>query len=49
MSEDNCPYCGTRLIETNWGRRWCPNHGVIEEEKKEEYKYDVDKYKGYIG
>lgn len=28
---DNCPYCGTKLQETSWGRKFCPNHGIIEE------------------
>ena len=31
-----CPYCGTKLDETNWGRQHCPNHGIIEEEEKSE-------------
>jgi len=40
----NCPYCGTPLQETNWGRWFCPNHGIIEEEKEEN-----GKEKTYIG
>jgi len=32
MSE-MCPYCGTELGETNWGRKHCPNCGIIEEDK----------------
>lgn len=31
----NCPYCGTPLKETNYGRKWCPNCGIIDEENKE--------------
>lgn len=49
----NCPYCGVQLLETSWGRRFCPNHGIIEEEKEDEYKYQnkEEGYKpgGYIG
>ncbi|MBU0959377.1 MAG: transposase [Nanoarchaeota archaeon] len=33
---DNCPYCGTLLKETNLGRKWCPNCGIIEEESSNE-------------
>jgi uncharacterized Zn finger protein (UPF0148 family) len=47
---DNCPYCGTRLVETNWGRKWCPNCGMVEEEKEENkyIQYDSEKYRGYV-
>jgi len=41
----NCPYCGTELLETNYGRKWCPNHGIIEEENNQ----DKDKTRRYIG
>ena len=41
---DNCPYCGTKLIDTNWGRKNCPNCGIIEEDKSESKKEA-----GYIG
>ncbi|MHA1302328.1 MAG: hypothetical protein ACTSPI_01315 [Candidatus Heimdallarchaeaceae archaeon] len=27
----NCPYCGTKLIETTWERKYCPNCGIIDE------------------
>ncbi|GEM_PF-2341630 len=45
MTEEltNCPYCGTKLIKTTYGRKWCPNCGVIEEEKVRE-----DSEKSYI-
>ena len=33
---ENCPFCGTKLKETTWGRKFCPNHGIIEEEEKSE-------------
>jgi uncharacterized Zn finger protein (UPF0148 family) len=33
---ENCPTCGTKLIKTNYGRSWCPNCGIIEEEKESE-------------
>jgi uncharacterized tellurite resistance protein B-like protein len=29
---DRCYICGTRLLETNYGTKICPNHGIIEEE-----------------
>lgn len=28
---NNCPYCGTPLRETSWGRKVCPNCGIIDE------------------
>jgi len=40
----NCPYCGVPLKETSWGRKFCPNCGIIDETKDEE-----DKERGYIG
>lgn len=40
----NCPYCGTPIKETNWGRKWCPNCGIIEEEME----IENGKEKGYI-
>ena len=43
-----CPYCGTRLTETSWGNKWCPNCGKVEE-KIEEQEDDYKVYKGYIG
>jgi len=42
---DRCPFCGTELKETNWGRFFCPNHGIIskpdeiEDDKKDETSY----------
>ncbi len=33
---NNCPYCGTKLDETNYGRKHCPNCGIINEEEKSE-------------
>jgi len=43
--EKRCPKCGTKLLETNYGRLHCPNHGIIcmEEEKSKEEDPD------YIG
>ena len=40
-----CPFCGTELKETNYGRLFCPNHGIITIEKEE----DKDKEASYIG
>jgi len=31
---ERCPICGTELKETNWGRKYCPNHGIIEESEE---------------
>ncbi len=45
MMVDRCPYCGTKLSETTHGRKFCPNHGIIEEEKKSESK----ETQSYIG
>jgi len=42
--EKRCPYCGVILKETTWGRWYCPNHGIIEEEKDSE-----EGYTSYIG
>jgi len=46
MKEINCPFCGTKLSLTSWGRYNCPNHGIInidedenDEEDKKERKY----------
>jgi len=41
----NCPYCGTKLQQTNWGNNWCPNCEKIIDELKES---DV-KDPSYIG
>ena len=41
----NCPYCGTKLDETNWGRFFCPNCGIV---GGEEPTSDDDK-RSYIG
>ncbi len=32
---DRCPYCGLELQVTNWGRKFCKNCGIIDEEEKE--------------
>ena len=45
MSLKNCPFCGTKLFETTYGRLHCPNHGIIEEPKEPE---DKDKTPSYI-
>jgi len=45
MTKDRCPRCGTILTETNHGRKWCPNCGIVEEEKLSE----ENAYTGYLG
>lgn len=42
---ENCPYCGTKLQETTWGRKFCPNCGIIEESKE----ISKEKETSYIG
>lgn len=42
----NCPICGTKLLETTHGRKYCPNHGIIEEDKESE---ENGEEKTYIG
>jgi uncharacterized Zn finger protein (UPF0148 family) len=29
----NCPYCGTELKKTTFGRYFCPNCGIIDSEE----------------
>ena len=41
---DYCPYCGTKLNETTYGRKFCSNCGVIDEEEESE-----EGEKSYIG
>lgn len=41
---DRCPECGTKLNETTYGRKHCPNHGIIEEEKN----FDSEELPSYI-
>ena len=31
---ENCEYCGTKLKETDHGRKFCPNHGIMEEDEE---------------
>ena len=42
---DNCPYCGTKLKETTWDRKLCPNCGIIEGEVESNEEID----RSYIG
>ena len=35
-----CPFCGTPLKETNWKRLFCPNCGIIEEDKNNRIEDD---------
>ena len=30
-----CPYCGLELQKTNWGRKFCKNCGIIDDEPEE--------------
>ena len=47
MVKKRCDICGTELQETTLGNLWCPNHGIVFENPKnqesEENKSD------YIG
>ncbi len=45
-----CPYCGVELQETNWGRKFCPNDGIILEIDEQEESETVDnKKESYFG
>lgn len=44
--EKNCPYCGTKLMETNMGRYHCPNHGIINTEDDSEESNENPNYIG---
>jgi len=41
MKLTNCPTCGKPLEETNYGRMFCPNCGIIEEIKEESETKEV--------
>ena len=44
----NCPYCGTKLKDTNYGRKFCPNCGIIDENTNESEDESKEKNRGYI-
>lgn len=44
---ENCPYCGTSLLQTNTGKYICPNHGIIYINRESEE--DNDEKTNYIG
>jgi len=33
--KEHCPYCGTELKKTTWNRKFCPNCGIIPENRDE--------------
>jgi len=37
-NEKLCPYCGAKLIETTWGRKFCRNCGVLDSTEESEEK-----------
>jgi len=43
----NCPYCGTLIKETTFGRKFCPNCGIIPEEETE--NESKEESRSYIG
>jgi len=43
---DRCPYCGTKLSETTHGRKFCPNHGIIEEGEEKSESKEIPSYLG---
>ncbi len=45
----NCPYCGTKLMKTNYDRDWCPNCGIIEDMNKTIESEESDEKPSYIG
>lgn len=42
----NCPYCGTPLKDTTYGRKFCPNHGIIEEGEEKSESKETPSYLG---
>jgi len=40
----NCIYCGTELLDTNYGNKWCSNCGKINLEEE-----STDDDHSYIG
>jgi len=42
----NCPTCGTELRQTTYGRKFCPNHGVVDDG---DYEHKSDEEPSYIG
>ena len=40
---ENCPKCGTKLSKTTYGRSFCPNCGIWDEDLKSEINdKDID-------
>lgn len=44
---DRCYICGTPLKETSWGRKFCPNCGIISDGEDE--IEDPNEKRNYIG
>ena len=44
----NCPYCGTAMTKTTWGRYLCPNCGIVEKHECEPEESE-NKDPKYIG
>jgi len=45
---ENCIHCGCKLQETNWGRKNCPNCGMLDENNENQEVEDEPKG-NYIG
>lgn len=44
----NCPFCGTPLQETTHGRYFCPNCGIVGEQREPEDQEETRRA-DYIG
>lgn len=40
---NNCEECGVELKETNWGRKFCPNCGIVSDNS-----YELDENPSYL-
>jgi uncharacterized Zn finger protein (UPF0148 family) len=43
--DDLCPICGMKMLDTNLGNKYCPNHGLFRDKEKE----SKDENPSYIG
>lgn len=46
---NNCPICGTPLKDTSYGRKFCPNHGIIDDDDRAEQEDKEERERGYLG
>lgn len=46
MKMERCEKCGVKLKDTTRGRKYCPNHGIVNDEEIDE---NEDKERSYLG